>query len=195
MAILDDIGLDNSSAGLLGMSLLNKGSSSGGGLLNTMLMMKMLGGDETATPTMPNPATQKPNYLVDIPPVENTIPRLAYAIGQLESGGKYDVLGPVTKSGDRAYGRYQVMGNNVPNWTRQVLGQSMTPDEFLNNPYAQDQVANHFLSNYYKQYGNIDDAAAMWFSGRPARRNNSKDVLGTSVPKYIQTVNKIYYGK
>src|SRR3982750_859798 len=29
------------------------------------------------------------------------------AISSIESGGRYDRLGPVTKTGDRAYGKYQ----------------------------------------------------------------------------------------
>lgn len=45
------------------------------------------------------------------------------AISNIESGGKYDALGPVTQAGDRAYGRYQVMGQNIPAWTKEVLGQ------------------------------------------------------------------------
>ena len=40
---------------------------------------------------------------------------LAYqnAIKSIESGGRYDIMGPVLKSGDRAYGAYQVMGKDA----------------------------------------------------------------------------------
>src|SRR5882672_2502413 len=53
------------------------------------------------------------------------------AISGIESGGRYDLLGPVTKTGDRAYGKYQVMGANVGPWTKEVLGKELSPDEFL----------------------------------------------------------------
>src|SRR2546428_11459559 len=36
------------------------------------------------------------------------------AISSIESGGRYDLLGPVTKTGDRASGKDQEMGANVP---------------------------------------------------------------------------------
>ena len=62
------------------------------------------------------------------------------AITGIESGGKYDAIGPTTKTGDRAYGRYQVMGANVPQWTQEALGQSMTPQQFLADQAAQDKV-------------------------------------------------------
>src|SRR5688500_8767678 len=44
------------------------------------------------------------------------------AIAGIESGGRYNAIGPRTKNGDRAYGKYQVMGNNVPVWTKAALG-------------------------------------------------------------------------
>lgn len=118
--------------------------------------------------------------------------KLTQAIGQQESGGNYNSLGTPTKSGDRAYGKYQVMGKNIPTWTREVLGRPMTPKEFLANQQAQDTVAYVKMQQMLQQYGNIDDVSSAWFSGRPARGNNSRDVNGTSVPQYVNSVNKIY---
>ena len=114
------------------------------------------------------------------------VPQIAGRIASFESGNKYGALGPVIKSGDRAYGRYQVMGNNIPSWTKSALGTSMTPQQFLSDPAAQDKVALHQMANHYKKYGNAADVASIWFSGRPARNNTSKDILGTSVPGYIK---------
>src|SRR3974377_2340371 len=62
----------------------------------------------------------------------------ADAISRIESGGRYDKLGPTTETGDRAYGKCQIMGKNIPEWTRDALGRSMTPAEFLASPQAQD---------------------------------------------------------
>jgi hypothetical protein len=50
-------------------------------------------------------------------------PAYQQAIKDIESsGGNYGLTGPVTRSGDRAYGAYQVMGANVPEWTRKHYG-------------------------------------------------------------------------
>lgn len=118
------------------------------------------------------------------------IDKLMNSISSVESGGRYDAMGPRTKSGDRAFGRYQVMGNNIPSWTKNATGESLTPDQFLQNPQAQDAVARHYLGQYLDKYGNPQDAASMWFSGRPMRNNNSRDVTGTSVPQYVQRVTR-----
>ena len=70
------------------------------------------------------PPTTMPEAPQSAPVVQ---PDPASAIAKIESGGKYDMLGPVTKTGDRAYGKYQVMGANIPSWTKETLGREMTP--------------------------------------------------------------------
>lgn len=52
----------------------------------------------------------------------DALARYAKAIAHVESRGKYDLLGPLVRGGDRAYGKYQVMGANVPAWTREAIG-------------------------------------------------------------------------
>ncbi len=99
----------------------------------------------------------------------------AAAIRAVESSGNYRALGPVTKGGDRAYGAYQVMGNNVPEWTKMALGKSMTPDEFLGDNAAQDAVFNHHFGSSVNQYGNPHDAASIWFTGQPMSGKNASD--------------------
>lgn len=94
----------------------------------------------------------------------------------VESGGNYHALGPVTRNGDRAYGKYQVMGRNVPAWTREILGRAMTPEEFLADRDAQEAVFRAKMEEYYRRYGNWEDAASMWFTGRPyAQGRNLSD--------------------
>lgn len=109
------------------------------------------------------------------------------AIKGNESGGKYDAVGPVANDkGQRAYGAYQVMDFNVGPWTQEVLGKAMTPQEFLANPQAQDAVFDAKFGQSLKQYGNPQDAASVWFSGKPLAGNKSgPDVLGTTVPSYV----------
>lgn len=123
--------------------------------------------------------------------------RVAEAIGQFESGGNYKALGPTVTSGmykgDRAYGKYQVMGKNIPSWSLAALGRKLTPEQFLADPKAQDAVADYYMGKHLAKYGNVRDVASVWFSGRPvARAGNAKDVLGTSVPKYVKNVEAIY---
>lgn len=125
-------------------------------------------------------------------------PNFASAVAGAESAGQpnggYGAIGPDTGHG-RAYGKYQVMDSNIGPWTQEVLGKSMTPQEFLANPQAQDAVFNAKFGQYLKQTGNPQDAASMWFSGKPLAGNNSgPDVLGTTVGGYVNRFNRNLYG-
>lgn len=118
-------------------------------------------------------------------PFRQDMGRYGDAIKRIESGGgKYHLLGPVTRTGDRAYGAYQVMGNNIPSWSKAALGQSMTPQQFLSDPAAQDAVFNHRFGQYVNKYG-PQGAARAWFAGEGGMNNmGRRDQLGTSVAKY-----------
>lgn len=118
----------------------------------------------------------------------------ASAIASIESGGKYDLLGPVTKTGDRAYGKYQVMGANIPVWTKTHFGREMTPQEFLASPEAQDAVFKGQFGQYAKKYG-PEGAAKAWFAGERGMNNpNARDQLGTTVQAYADRFSKAYGG-
>lgn len=108
----------------------------------------------------------------------------ANAIAGIESGGRYDALGPVTKTGDRAYGKYQVMGSNIPVWTEKYLGRRMTPEEFLASPEAQEAVFKGEFGRLAQKYG-PEGAARAWFAGEGGMNDpNRRDILGTSVADY-----------
>jgi hypothetical protein len=108
----------------------------------------------------------------------------ARAISNIESGGKYDLVGPKTETGDQAYGKYQIMGNNIPQWTREVFGSPMTKEQFLASPEAQDAVFNSKFGSYVQKYGPAG-AARAWFAGEGGMNNpNAKDILGTTVGGY-----------
>lgn len=112
------------------------------------------------------------------------------AIGTIESDNNYGSLGPPTSSGDRAYGRYQVMGSNVPDWTEKYYGTRLTPSQFLTNQDAQDAVFDGEFGGAVKKYGNPQDAASVWFSGRPlSQAGNASDGYNT-VPQYVAKFNK-----
>ncbi len=105
------------------------------------------------------------------------------AISEQESGGNYKAVG-VPVDGDRAYGKYQVMGANIPSWTKQYLGKSLTPQQFLNDPKAQEAVARGKLKGYFNKYG-AAGAASMWYSGQP---DSTKTYGNPPVYKYVNSV-------
>lgn len=103
-----------------------------------------------------------------------------WAIKQQESGGDYNVV----NSSSGALGAYQVMPSNVSEWTRKALGKSLSPQQYLSDPTAQDRVADTILGGYYDQYG-ARGAAAMWYSGQP----DPNKTYGTpSVADYVNEV-------
>ena len=120
--------------------------------------------------------------------------KAADAISSVESGGNYQSVGPLVTSGaysgDRAYGKYQVMGKNIPEWTGQVLGQPMTPKQFLADPDAQDAIFNAKFGSYMDKYG-PSGAARAWFAGEGGMNDpNATDSLGTTVAQYERKFDK-----
>lgn len=119
------------------------------------------------------------------------------AIAAIESrgSGDYSAIGPRTRSGDRAYGRYQVMGANIPAWTQVALGSELTPQQFLANPAAQDAVFDRQFGASVARYGNVSDAASVWFTGRPlAQGAAANDNLGTTGASYVSRFLNGYSG-
>lgn len=157
------------------------------------------GGSPTAAPaasapvpaSAPPPAPGTPNARV-ADAFSDLGPDYSRAISSVESGGRYDAQGPIVTSGsyagDRAYGKHQVMGKNIPVWTKEVLGREMTPQEFLSSPDAQEAVFKAKFGQYVQKFGNPQDAASAWFTGRPlalASAAGAKDQLGTHVNDYV----------
>lgn len=125
-----------------------------------------------------------------------TLLRLSNAIATQESRGNYNAVGPVVTSGaykgQQALGKYQIMPGNIPSWSREILGYSITPEQFYASPSLQDQLAMGKIYQLLNQYGNPQDVASVWFSGRPLASNVSRDVTGTSVPEYVRSVMTYY---
>lgn len=111
------------------------------------------------------------------------------AIIEQESGGNYKAVGPATSYG-HAYGKYQVLGSNIPSWTKAYYGKSLTPQQFLNNPAAQDAVARGKLKSYFNKYG-ARGAAAAWYGG-PGSANLDMSTAsqqgGPSIKQYVDSV-------
>lgn len=117
------------------------------------------------------------------------------AIKSIESsGGNYGLMGPATRNGDRAYGAYQVMGSNIPDWTKKHYGTALSPEEFLKNKDAQDAVFNGQFGGYVGQYGNPQDAASAWFTGRPQAQGGGASDGNITGNQYVDKFNK-YLGQ
>ncbi|WP_342242637.1 phage tail length tape measure family protein [Ensifer sp. OTU672] len=114
----------------------------------------------------------------------------AKAIQSIESSGNYGALGPITRNGDRAYGAYQVMGNNIGPWSQAALGRTMSASEFLTDKGAQDAIFNHRFGGYVDRYG-ASGAAQAWFGGPGSvgKGGMGADVLGTTGNAYVAKFN------
>lgn len=115
------------------------------------------------------------------------------AIGGFESGDRYDLVGPPTHLG-RALGRYQVMEAELPGQLKEAGLPPMTSQQFLRDPDAQDKLFSTVFGNLMEKYGNFNEAASRWFSGRSVAEGTAsgvKDAFRTTVPKYLANVNAI----
>ena len=115
-----------------------------------------------------------------------------------ESGGNYNAVNP--DSG--ALGIGQVMPENVGPWTRKYLGKSLTPQQFLSNPKAQDAVINGRFRDMlndqaaagYKGEEAIRRAAAVWYSGQGSLWNDTRPQYsnGRRYPSIAEYTKAIY---
>ncbi|OEJ24289.1 hypothetical protein AS594_07100 [Streptomyces agglomeratus] len=110
-----------------------------------------------------------------------------WSLTQQESGGNYGAVG-VWVNGDRAYGRYQVMGANIPSWTRQYYGRTLTPQQYLNSREAQDAVVRGRLQSYVNKYG-YRGAASAWYSGNASLHMSTRSQPGgPSIKGYVDSI-------
>src|SRR5262245_7437328 len=99
-------------------------------------------------------------------------PRIRRATDAVENAGtaNYSLLGPKTRTGEQALGRYQVMPSSLADWGPKIFGRTVTPDEFLKDPKLQDQLYDAKMGEYVQRYGPVG-AARAWFAG-PGGMNN-----------------------
>lgn len=131
--------------------------------LRQRLMMQQAASVQPYTPTAGTSSGGSNGSAVYHGNGKDTFDNFMRAISAQESGGRYNAIG-VPVRGDRAYGKYQIMGNNIPSWTRAALGRSVSVQQFLNSPQIQEKVARYHLSNYYNRYG-AGGAAVAWYAG------------------------------
>jgi hypothetical protein len=140
-------------------------------------------GFPTPPPPAAPPVSQDTGQGAAPPSSINPMSAYGSAIAAGESGGDYGAVGTAVGD-DHAYGKYQVMGSNIPSWTKEVLGKSMTPQQFLADPKAQDAVFNAKFGQYVQHYG-PEGAARAWFAGEGNMNNpNAKDANGMTVAQY-----------
>ena len=119
------------------------------------------------------------------------------ARNESDGSGGYKAIGPKITNpksqyyGQRAIGKYQVMQGNIGPWSKEILGYSVTPQQFYNNPQLQDKIVAGKMMQIYndktKGNGNWADVASVWFTGGPRSYGaNKKDVLGTSGAEYVR---------
>lgn len=128
------------------------------------------------------------------PQDDDEIDRYLPALAKGESGGEkdpYSAVGPASRRGDRPYGKYQVMGANIPVWAKEAGLGELTPQQFLADRDAQEAVARHKFREYMTKTGSPQEAAAMWLGGPDYKSHpHARDVLGTDVSKYVDTFNR-----
>lgn len=112
------------------------------------------------------------------------------AIGGIESnvrGDPYQAVGSVTANGDRAYGKYQIMGRNIPQWSQAALGRAVSVPEFMSSKAIQDAIFDHRFGGYVRNYGE-EGAARAWYAGEKGMKNlNATDIHGRlNVQQYGQ---------
>lgn len=110
------------------------------------------------------------------------------AIAEQESSNNYRAKG-IWVQGDRAYGKYQIMGANLPSWGRKFLGFVPSPEDFLSHPEWQEKMARGQLKEYWDNYG-ARGAASAWYSGDPKKHMNTSGQYGgmPSIKSYVDSV-------
>ena len=129
--------------------------------------------------------------------------RFRRAILNKESGGNYSAVN--RDSG--ALGVGQVMPYNVGPWTQKYLGRRLTPQQFLRDRAAQDAVVNGRFRDMladqrkagYRGEVAIRRAAAVWYSGRANKRNDTKPQYSNgrrypSIAEYTKAIWQSYQG-
>jgi len=113
----------------------------------------------------------------------NTVTALRRAIIGQESNGNFRAVNRDAEADGKtaAYGYGQVLGQNIPRWTKQALGEALTPQQFLNSPEKQIKTIDYQLNSFFQRHlkeSNGDKSIALrktiaeWYSGQPDKHNN-----------------------
>lgn len=109
------------------------------------------------------------------------IDRFLHALGEVESGGNYTALNPVSG----AYGKYQILPSNWPAWALKYLGSSSAPQ----TPANQEKVARGKVTDLYVWLDTWPNVAHWWLTGSGERNQ----ALWSSYSKtYVAKIMAIY---
>jgi hypothetical protein len=109
------------------------------------------------------------------------IDQFMYAIGQVESGGRYDARNPWSG----AYGKYQIMPSSWRGWAKLYLGNAYAAQ----TPHNQEIVARAKMSALHAWLGDWRRVAYWWLTGS-SERNDAR--WSTFARRYVNRVMKIY---
>ena len=118
-----------------------------------------------------------------------------------ESGNNFRAVNP--HSG--ALGIAQVMPENVGPWSQEILGRTVSQQEFLNNPSVQMAIINGKLQKYFQQEAAkgftgevlLRRVASIWYSGQADLYDNAPDEYYNghkypSIRNYTKDIAKRY---
>ncbi|MGB5963563.1 MAG: M23 family metallopeptidase [Coleofasciculaceae cyanobacterium] len=131
------------------------------------------------------------------------INRLMRAIANQESGGNHELI-----NGDSgASGKWQVMPENIPEWSKAALGREITHAEFISSLQIQQTIVKHRLELYLNQQQpgltlerRVRMAASAWYSGQPKLWNNTRPQYSNgqqypSIAEYTASIWNLYQSK
>ena len=110
------------------------------------------------------------------------INRFLYALGQVESGGRYDAR----NSFSGAYGKYQIMPANWPGWAKLYIGSSTAPQ----TPANQERVARGKVIDLHHWLDSWPNVAHWWLTGS-GERNHAR--WSASSTAYVAKIMKIFH--
>ncbi len=153
------------------------------GLLLSRLLFSLLPtSDKTFAPQQSEQKSQKVAVLQSpaqvLPPTPSMV-ALGRAIVEKESLANSQSQNP--HSG--ALGLAQIMPANLSQWSQDILGYRLTPDEFLNSPYLQLKIIDYKLSEYWQEALAESEqneelavlkVASYWYSGNPNLYNSTE---------------------
>lgn len=144
---------------------------------------------ERGEPKRPmQPWPQKPSAEPQPPPsyrqttgqVDTDTMRFLQALSQVETGGQQSPYQATPQFGTQAppssaFGRYQMTEGFWKDYAPEALGvdeaQAMKLWASRPGPNEQDTVARHAITKLYDRYGNWDDVASVWYTGRPKSKH------------------------
>lgn len=110
--------------------------------------------------------------------------RAKAAISAVESGGDYENITDSKTRHGAALGKYQIMEDELQGDLARANLPSMTPQEFLKDHAAQEQVFEVKFGSDMQKYGSFNEAAARWIGLGAAG-----DRFGTTWQRYLVKTN------